>query len=141
GRKDAETLRRWRQSFLPIVENILLPESQSPPLPPDLRRALLERSADGRLLLEVSALSPLEFVRREFEHPVVQAGLLFFNGLREVDPCAPGFGHHIPALIASGRMAQMCVGGSKRLANALEAAVREAGGHVRLDTKPKRIRV
>ena len=40
------------------------------------------------MLLEVSALSPLEFVNREFEHPVIRAGLLFFNGLREVD-CAP----------------------------------------------------
>jgi phytoene dehydrogenase-like protein len=83
----------------------------------------------------------VEFVRREFEHPVIQAGLLFFNGLREVDPCAPGFGHHIPALIASGRMAQMCVGGSKRLADALVGAVREAGSQVRLNTRPRSIMV
>ena len=43
------------------------------------------KSAAGRRLLEVSALSPLEFVHQEFEHPTVKAGLLFFNGLREVD--------------------------------------------------------
>jgi hypothetical protein len=56
------------------------------------RVSLLEQSAEGRLLLETSALSPLEFVEREFEHPVVRAGLLFFNGLREVDLRLRGFG-------------------------------------------------
>ena len=39
----------------------------------------------GRRLLEISALSPLEFVTRHFENDTVRAGLLFFNGLREVD--------------------------------------------------------
>jgi phytoene dehydrogenase-like protein len=141
SRRDAEALRRWREAFLPIVQNILGPESQSPPLPPDQRRALLEGSEDGRLLLEVSALSPLEFVRREFTHPVIQAGLLFFNGLREVDLRCPGFGHHIPALLASSGKAQMCVGGSAALARALVSAVRESGGEVRLQTTPQRILV
>src|ERR671912_277806 len=100
---------------------------------------LLERTAAGRRLLEVSALSPLEFVQREFENPTVMAGLLFFNGLREVDMRVRGFGHHIAALIASPAKAQMSRGGSAALARALEAAVRETGGEIRLMTEPKRI--
>src|SRR5947209_7066176 len=139
--KDAETLRRWRERFLPIVQKILIPESQSPPIPIDRRRALLERSAEGRLLMEVSALSPLEFVQKEFEHPVIQAGLLFFNGLREIDLRCKGFGHHIPALIASTSKAQMCRGGSAALARALVAAVQERGGEVKLRAIPRKIRV
>src|SRR5207302_9448094 len=99
--KDEAALRRWRNDFLPIVEHILIPESQSPPIPSERRINLLRNSAEGRLLLEVSALSPLEFVKREFEHPVVQAALLFFNGLREVDHRCRGFRHHIVALLAS----------------------------------------
>ena len=114
SRRDADTLRRWRDDFLPIVEEILVPEAQAPPLHPERRRALLEQSARGRLLLSVSALSPLEFVQREFEHPVIQAGLLFFNGLREVDLRCAGFGHHIAALLASSGKAQMCIGGLGR---------------------------
>ena len=110
--KDAAALRRWTEEFRPIVERILIPESQSPPVEPGRRRQLLERSALGRRLLEVSALSPLEFVTREFEHDAIRAGLLFFNGLREVDLRLPGFGHAIPALLASPTKAQMCVGGS-----------------------------
>jgi len=61
----------------------------------------------------------LEFVVREFEHDVVRAGLLFFNGLREIDLRLRGFGHSIPALLAGRHMAQMCLGGSANLAQAL----------------------
>jgi phytoene dehydrogenase-like protein len=83
----------------------------------------------------------LAFVQNEFEHPVVQAGLLFFNGLREVDLRAPGFGHHIPALLASRHKAQMCIGGSAGLARALVSAVVESGGQIQLNTVPRKIHV
>jgi phytoene dehydrogenase-like protein len=139
SKRDAETLRRWQQEFVPIVQNILAPESRSPPLPAEERRAILSRSAAGRYLLEVSALSPLEFVHQEFENPTVQAGLLFFNGLREVDLRVRGFGHHIAALLASPAKAQMSRGGTAALARALESAVLESGGEIRLLTEPKRI--
>ena len=141
SRRDADALRRWHDEFVPIVEGVLRPEAQSPPLPPEERRALLERTAHGRRLLEVSALSPLDFVQREFEHPTIQAGLLFFNGLREVDLRLRGFGHHIPALLASPAKAQMARGGSAALARALETAVCGAGGEIRTITTPKRLLV
>ena len=124
---------------MPIVEGILGPEARRPPEHPDERRKRLEQTTEGRLLLETSELSPLEFVEREFEHPVVKAGLLFFNGLREVDLRLSGFGHHIPALLASPAKAQMCLGGAARLAEALAAAVREAGGEIRTSCEPRRI--
>lgn len=141
SRRDAATLRRWYEEFAPIVTQILRPEATAPPLPPEDRRNLLNRSAAGRRLLEVSALSPLEFVQQEFEHPTVKAGLLFFNGLREVDVRVRGFGHHIAALLAQPSKAQMSRGGSAALARALEAAVREAGGAIRTMTEPRRILV
>lgn len=137
--KDAATLRRWTEEFRPIVETILLPEAQSPPLPPERRRELLERTAQGRRLLEVQRLSPLEFVQREFEHDVIRAGLLFFNGLREVDLRLKGFGHSIPALLAGRHKAQMCIGGAGKLAVALVKDIRAHGGEVRTDAQPKAI--
>lgn len=141
SRRDAAALLRWADEFRPIVEQVLLPEAQSPPLPPERRQKLLGQSRFGRRLLEVSALSPLEFVQREFDHEVVRAGLLFFNGLREIDPTLPGFGHAIPALLAGRHKAQMCLGGSDRLAAALLADIREHGGEVRLSAEPRSLLV
>src|SRR5213592_3365177 len=131
SRRDANELRRLAEEFKPIVEKILLPEAQSPPLEPGLRRGLLERSALGRRLLEISALSPLEFVTRHFENEAVRAGLLFFNGLREVDLRLKGFGHSIPALLASRTMAQMAVGGTASLAHGLVANITQHEGEIR----------
>lgn len=131
SKRDAAALRRWVDEFQPIVERILSVEAQSPPLPPERRRELLERTKLGRRLLDVAALSPIEFVQREFENDAVRAGLLFFNGLREIDLRLPGFGHSIPALLAGPHKAQMCIGGSARLAEALVADIREHGGEVR----------
>ena len=139
SRRDAQVLRQWRDRFIPIVEKVLVPETRSPPIPPERRRTLLEKTAEGQLLLETSALSPFEFVLREFEHPLVQAGLLFFNGLREVDPCCRGFGHHIPALLAASGKAQMCLGGSASLAHALSSVVHKSGGDIRLQVRIRQI--
>src|SRR5262245_17537227 len=41
SKNDAAALRRWADEFRPIVERLLLPEVQSPPLPPERRRELL----------------------------------------------------------------------------------------------------
>jgi phytoene dehydrogenase-like protein len=139
--RDARALRRWRDDFVPVLEGIVAPESRRPPLPAAERRAALEKTPEGRRLLAVSELSPQEFVLREFEHPTIQAGLLFFNGLREVDLRCKGFGHHIPILLAAQGKAQMCLGGSAQLAHALLDAVRESGGEVRCFAAARRILV
>src|SRR3989441_203707 len=141
SRRDADALRRLAEEFKPIVDKILRPEAQSPPLEPELRRRLLERSALGRRLLEISALSPLEFVTRHFENDAVRAGLLFFNGLREVDLRLKGFGHSIPALLASRPMAQMAVGGTAGLARGLVSEITQHGGEVRCGIELRRILV
>jgi len=130
SQRDADTLRRFVEEFRPIVQHILIPEAQSPPLEPARRIELLNRSKHGRRLLEIQAMSPLEFVTRHFEHDAVRAGLLFFNGLREVDLRLKGFGHAIPAILAGKHLAQMAIGGSAALARGLIADITEHGGRI-----------
>src|SRR3954462_2080240 len=48
--KDAAALRRWSEEFRPIVEQILIPEAQCPPLPAERRTQLLQQSKLGRRL-------------------------------------------------------------------------------------------
>ncbi len=139
--RDAATLRRWVEEFEPVVAQVLRPEAMSPPLPPDRRREVLARARLGRRLLGVQDLTPLEFVAREFENDVVRAGLLFFNGLREIDLRLRGFGHAIPALLAGQPKAQMCLGGSARLAEALVRDIRAHGGEVRTGAEPRAVLV
>ncbi len=139
SRRDARKLRQWIDEFAPIVDELVVPESEAPPLPPEVRQARLSSTPAGRRLLEVSAWSPLEFVMREFENDVVRAGLLFFNGLREVDLRLKGFGHSIPSLLASPHKAQMCVGGSHALAQGLVAAIEAHGSAIRCDVTIERI--
>src|SRR5258706_5405190 len=79
SRRDAASLRRWHDEFVPIVGQILAPEARSPPLPPQERRALLSRTPAGRRLLAGSAPSPLEFVERAFEHPTIKPGVPLFT--------------------------------------------------------------
>jgi phytoene dehydrogenase-like protein len=131
SKKDAMNLRRWVEEFTPILERILIPEMRSAPLSPELRQKLLSRSSLGRRFLAIAARSPLEFVEQEFDDDLVRAGLLFFNGLREVDLRLKGFGYSIPALLAGRPMAQMCSGGSARLAESLITSIRQHGGEIR----------
>lgn len=137
--RDADALVRWVESFRPVVEQILVPEARSPPMEPALRTRMLNQSPLGRRLLQVSALSPLEFVTENFENDIIRAGLLFFNGLREVDLRLRGFGHAIPALLAAPAKAQMCVGGSAALARGLVATIEANGGTVRCGVQISRI--
>jgi phytoene dehydrogenase-like protein len=135
SKKDAATLRRWVEDFQPIVEKVITPEVRSPPLPPERRRELLSRTMLGRKLLEVAPLSPMQWVEREFENDFIRAGLLFFNGLREVDPRMPGFGHGIAALLAGKHKAQMCLGGSARVAEAFVRDIESHGGEIRTNVE------
>src|SRR5215475_5158802 len=47
SQRDADTLRRWHDEFVPIMAQILAPEGRTPPLPPAERRELLAHTSAG----------------------------------------------------------------------------------------------
>jgi phytoene dehydrogenase-like protein len=126
--RDAATFRALAEAFAEVSSRVILPLNAHPPLTRDALRARLSRSAAGRKFLEVEPLSASEFAMTRFQHPQVQALMLFLAGAREVDMNARGYGWLIPALIASPVKALLCVGGSAALARGLARAVQESGG-------------
>jgi phytoene dehydrogenase-like protein len=128
SRRDAETFRALGETFAEVSSRVILPYNAHPPLTRNALQARLSRSAVGRKFLEVEAQSALEFAMTRFEHPQVQALMLFLAGAREVNMNARGYGWLIPALIASPVKALLCVGGSAALARGLARAVQESGG-------------
>ena len=136
SRRDAETLRRWHDEFVPIVQNILAPEGQG-------RRRCRRTSAGGcsSAARPGGACSKSARCRRSNScsrnSSIRRCGraCCFSTGLREVDLRVRGFGHHIAALLASPAKAQMSRGGTAALARALEAAVRESGGDIPRDDR------
>jgi phytoene dehydrogenase-like protein len=128
--RDAETYRRLHREFHPVLEQIVAPEQAAPPLAAERRRRLLEGSTLGRRALALEPLSPHEFVETYFEHPALRAALLYVCIIREHDVLAPGLGLLVPSIIASDQKAQLCRGGSARLAEGLVADVEEHGGQI-----------
>jgi phytoene dehydrogenase-like protein len=127
---DARTYRDLHERYRPVIDAIVAPERAAPPWPAARRRALLERSRVGRLALATEAFSAREFVERHFEHPVIRAALLHVSLIRDVDIHAPGHGLVVPSIIAGDPKAQLCAGGSARLAGALVKDVEEHGGTI-----------
>lgn len=138
---DAETYRRIHREFRPVLEAIVGPEHRSPPLPADRRRRLLQGSVLGRRALAMERLSPREFVELHFRHPALRAGLLYVCIIREYDVLAEGLGLLVPSIIASDQKAQLCRGGSARLAEGLVADVEEHGGQILTGAHATRILV
>ena len=126
--RDAATFRELYESFREVTAQVVLPYNAHPPLALDELRARLSRTAVGRRFLEVEPLSAHEFAMTRFEHPQVQALMLFLSGAREVDMHSACHGWLIPALIASPVKALLCEGGSAALVRGLERVVQANGG-------------
>lgn len=139
--RDADAYRRLATEFQPVLEEIVVPEQASPPLPAAARRRLLQRSRLGRRALEWEPLSPRAFVEAHFEHPAVRAALLYVCIIREYDILAGGLGLLVPSLVASPHKVELVRGGSARLAEALVADVREHGGTIATGVEVGRILV
>ena len=101
----ARRCARWRDDFVPVAaRRSSRPEAARRRCRRRAPRAAGADAARGGCCWRSSELSPLEFVQREFEHPAIQAGLLFFNGLREVDLRVRGLRPSHPG--AAGRRRQ-----------------------------------
>ncbi|MCZ7561846.1 MAG: hypothetical protein M5U30_18880 [Burkholderiaceae bacterium] len=73
---DARTFRQLVEDYGEFVESAYLPLMYSPPLPPSVQSAQLEKSAEGRALLQWQASTPVQLLNELFESEEVKVHFL-----------------------------------------------------------------
>jgi len=136
--RDARTFTQLVADYGEFIETTYLPLMYSPPLPPSLQTAELEKSAEGRQLLQWQAGTPVQLLDELFESAEVKVH--FLARLTVLGFAPDQFGQGWICLFRILRAeAPICVGGSQQLAQGLRSVVEAYGGVVRTDAEVKRI--
>src|SRR5512134_3156870 len=136
--RDANTFRQLVADYGEFIDSTYLPLMYSPPLPPSLQTAELEKSEEGRALMQWQASTPVQLLDELFESEQVKVHFLARMTVLGFPPHAFG-----QAWICLFRIlkaeAPICVGGSQQLAEGLRRVVEGAGGVVKTGVGVKRI--
>jgi phytoene dehydrogenase-like protein len=138
--RDARTFRQLVSDYGEFIETTYLPLMYSPPLPPSLQSAELEKSEEGRTLLQWQASTPVQLLDELFESEEVKVHFLARMTVLGFAPDQFGQGWICLFRILRAE-APICVGGSQQLAEGLRRALEAAGGVVQTGAEVKRILV
>lgn len=136
--RDARTFSQLHADYAEFIESTYLPLMYSPPLPPSVQAAELEKSAEGRTLLQWQASTPVQLLDELFESEEVKVH--FLSRLTVLGFAPDQFGQGWICLFRILKAeAPICVGGSQQLAFGLRRAVEAHGGVVQTGADVKRI--
>ncbi len=136
--RDARTFRQLVEDYGEFIDTTYLPLMYSPPLPPSLQTAELEKSEEGRALMQWQAATPVQLLDELFESDRVKVHFLARMTVLGFKPDAYGQGWICLFRILKAE-APICVGGSQQLAEGMRRVVEGAGGVVTTDARVKRI--
>jgi phytoene dehydrogenase-like protein len=136
--RDARTFRKLVEDYGEFIDLTYLPLMYSPPLPPSTQSAELEKSEEGRTLLQWQASTPVKLLDELFESEEVKVHFLSRMTVLGFAPDQFGQGWICLFRILKAE-APICVGGSQQLALGLRRVVEAHGGVVQTDTEVKRI--
>ncbi|MCZ7564486.1 MAG: NAD(P)/FAD-dependent oxidoreductase [Burkholderiales bacterium] len=136
--RDARTYTRLQADYGEFIESTYLPLMYSPPLPPSVQTAMLERSEEGRTLLQWQVSTPARLLDELFESEEVKVHFLARLTVLGFAPDQFGLGWICLFRILKAE-APICVGGSQQLAVGLRRALEAHGGAVRTNVEVKRI--
>jgi phytoene dehydrogenase-like protein len=138
--KDAETYR----SFVKMSQQILtmfMPGLYSPPPPLGELVAMLDRSEEGRLMLDYMNRDCLDLVNQLYENDKIKIHLLRLvsENLQAPDELGTGMGVLLmPGIIHTYGVSQP-IGGSGKLTESLVRCIESHGGEVRCNSEVKKI--
>jgi phytoene dehydrogenase-like protein len=136
--RDARTFLELVVNYGEFIEATVLPLMYSPPLAPSVQAAELEKSEEGRQLLQWQASAPVDLLDELFESEEVKVHFLARVTVLGFPPDVYGQGWICLFRILRAE-APICVGGSQQLAEGLRRALEEAGGAVRTGAEARRI--
>ncbi len=125
--KDAKAFLEVNKKYANMAREIFARELYSPPVPFELKKAILERSEPGRQYLEWQPYSINDAFSRMFENDAVRGMCAFLSVIRGFETDSPGLGHIAAAAIASGVNTQMSKGTTHKLAHSLHKMLIKAG--------------
>jgi phytoene dehydrogenase-like protein len=136
--RDADTYRQLIADYGEFVQATVHPLMYSPPLPPSVQAAELEKSPEGQQLLQWQMSTPVQLLNELFESPEVKVHFLTRLTVLGFAPDQFGLGWICLMRILTGE-APICVGGSQQLAEGLRRALEAHGGKVRTGAAVKRV--
>lgn len=135
---DARTFTQLVCDYGEFIDSTYLALMYSPPLPPSTQSAELEKSEEGRTLLQWQASTPVQLLDELFESEQVKVH--FLSRLTVLGFAPDQFGQGWICLFRILKAeAPICVGGSQQLAHGLRRAVEAHGGIVRTGADVKRV--
>ncbi len=136
--RDAKTFTQLVEDYGEFIDSTYLPLMYSPPLPPSLQTSELEKSEEGRALMQWQAATPVQLLDELFESEQVKVHFLARMTVLGFPPDAFGQGWICLFRILKAE-APICVGGSQQLAEGLRRVVEGAGGVVKTGAHVKRV--
>ncbi len=130
SKKDAEAYRKMYLKFKEYMDEILIPATYVPTMPPGDLITKMSQSELGKEFLAVSELSAKEIVDQYFEDEHVKTLMLYLACMWGIRYDETGMGFLIPLYLNRATNYSLVVGGSHRLASALYRIVMRNGGKI-----------
>ncbi|KXA90164.1 hypothetical protein AKJ61_01345 [candidate division MSBL1 archaeon SCGC-AAA259B11] len=128
--EDAESFKDLFRDSKEAFDEVILPATYEPPVPPGDQTMMLKDSAAGERVLEWSEMSYLEIIDSYDIGEPTRALLLYLSTMWGIDPKTTGIGFMFPLYLVRMIECSGLVGGSHRLNTALHSVIYQNGGRV-----------
>jgi len=137
--RDAEAYREMQRKMADYMESYMGPLTYVPAMAPLKQIPLLEKTELGRELAVDSEKSPQELIDGYFENDRVRALMYYLACHWGVEHDSTGLGYLAIINLNRANNYRLCVGGSHRLASALQKIILENGGRLMGSQRIKQI--
>ena len=139
SKKDADTYREVYHRYKDYVQYFVAPATYYPASPLLEAVTKMQQTDIGRELFELTEKSPKDVIDELFEDEYVKTLMLYITGIWGLEYDVTGVGYLIPLYINRATNYKLVIGGTHRLASALQKIIIENGGLTLTSRRIKRI--